>query len=230
MRSASDSKWDVAVKHAAFFAALLATVTTIMHLGIPQMKVSDASVKLANNVIIRKEWKRHFNYIVENVNCRREKIEAILAHTELANIQRNQFYTDLEESLFQQYVLSPTVDVTPAPTLISEHNWRRTFWEWFYPRVRKEHDAVAGARMIVRFLRERVGINPSYHDRLGVNAIWVQGMTDEAGFERIYVSVLRSVGIAARLNGKRQAEIWTGKEWLTAPRPFHGFLRNRVDA
>ena len=45
-------------------------------------------------------------------------------------------------------------------------------------------------------------------------------MTDMAGFERIYVAALRSVGIAAQLGAQGQAEVWTGAVWQVAPRPL----------
>jgi hypothetical protein len=32
------------------------------------------------------------------------------------------------------------------------------------------------------------------------------------------------VGIAARLNEQKQAELWTGKEWQAAPKPSVRFL------
>jgi len=45
-------------------------------------------------------------------------------------------------------------------------------------------------------------------------------MTDETGFELLYVAALRSVGIAARLNEGQRAELWTGNAWQEAPRPI----------
>ncbi|MCC6819121.1 MAG: hypothetical protein IT579_00170, partial [Verrucomicrobia subdivision 3 bacterium] len=73
---------------------------------------------------------------------------------------------------------------------------------------------------VVRYLRERVGIDPAYSYRVGVETIWTQQMTDEIGFERIYVAALRSVGIAARLNAGQRAELWAGNNWHEAPRPI----------
>jgi hypothetical protein len=139
-----------------------------------------------------------------------------LQHVELANLQRSQFYMDLEPAIFQQFVLSPIVDWLP----LAELDWRRTLWENFYPRVRRENEPLAAAQIVVRFLRERVGISPDYPYRVGAETIWTQGMTDEAGFERVYVAALRSVGIAARLNGNKQAELFADGQWQLAPRPL----------
>jgi hypothetical protein len=79
---------------------------------------------------------------------------------------------------------------------------------------------MAAAQVVVRFLRERVGISSDYPYRVGVETIWTQGMTDEAGFDRIYVAALRSVGIAARLNDRKQTELLSDGKWQPAPRPL----------
>ena len=76
------------------------------------------------------------------------------------------------------------------------------------------------ARIVARCLRQRVGISPNYPHRVGVETIWTQGMTDEAGFEWVYVAALRSVGIAARLGDRRQTEILAEGKWQLAPRPL----------
>lgn len=139
----------------------------------------------------------------------------LLENIQLAELQREQFYAGLERGTFQPYVLSPAIDSQPA-----EWGWRRIFWENFQPRVRKEHDPVAGAGIVVEYLRERVGIDPSLPPGVGIETIWNQQRTEGEGFQRIYVAVLRSIGIAARFNDLRKAELWTGKEWRAAPPPL----------
>jgi hypothetical protein len=92
-------------------------------------------------------------------------------------------------------------------------------WEEFYPRIRHESSPEDAAKIIVRHLRERVtiAILPDLpHD---VPTIWLRQITDEAGFEIIYVAALRSVGVPARLNLQHQAEFWDGTKWDNAPRP-----------
>ena len=54
----------------------------------------------------------------------------------------------------------------------------------------------------------------------GIETIWKNQITDEKGFERLYVATLRSVGVGARLNGEEAAEFWTGSEWKAAPPPL----------
>lgn len=45
------------------------------------------------------------------------------------------------------------------------------------------------------------------------SAIWLRQITDETGFEIIYVAVLRSIGVPARLDSNNHAEFWDGNKW-----------------
>jgi hypothetical protein len=197
-------------------AALLAAV----HLVVPQLVVSDFTLGAANEFLLRAEWRSDFEFMTRSVPWRGKRIGALLEHVKLANLQRNQFYTALDSATFQQFVLSPLVDTTP----VAELDWRRTLWAAFYPTVRGERDPSRAARLVVRGLREHVGISPDYPYRVGVETIWTQGMTDEAGFERVYVAALRSVGIAARLDDRKQAEFLADGKWQPAPRPLFASL------
>ena len=53
--------------------------------------------------------------------------------------------------------------------------------------------------------------------------IWRCQLTDEAGFELIYVAALRSVGVPARLDANHRAEFFDGNQWRTTPAPAVGF-------
>ena len=198
----------------AVVTATVALGLTAIHLGLPQMPVNDTTVSLAEMFLVQPRLEGDFEYLISNSAYHDKRLGAILAHVELADLQRKQFYPDLDEPTFRQFILSPDVDDLP----LNEIDWRRNLWENFYPRVRHESDPVAAAQIVVQFLRGRVGIDPGYHYRVGVETIWTQQMTDEAGFERIYVAALRSVGIAARLNEQEKAELWTGREWQVAPK------------
>jgi hypothetical protein len=200
----------------AVVTASAALGLTAIHLGLPRLSINDATISLAEMFLIHPQWKRDFEYLISKPAYQGKRLGAILTHVELANLQRKQFYQNLDESTFQQFVLSPDVDDLP----LNEIDWRRTLWENFYPRIRRENDPVIAAQIIVRFLRERVGIDPSYRYRVGVETFWTQQMADGVGFERIYVAALRSAGIAARLNELKRAELWTGKEWQAAPKPL----------
>ena len=52
-----------------------------------------------------------------------------------------------------------------------------------------------------------------------VATIWLRQITDETGFQIIYVAALRSVGVPARLNSQGRAEFYDGTGWKAAPAP-----------
>jgi hypothetical protein len=167
--------------------------------------------------------KSDFDYLLQQSLADNRPLAPLLAHLELADLQRRQFYPKLDDETFRAYVLSPEIARLP----LAEVDWRRALWEHFYPRIRREADPMSAAQIVVRSLRERVGIDPSYRYQVGVETIWTQQLTDEAGFERIYVAALRSVGIAARLNDAGQAELLHGNQWQPAPRLLIGSFEDK---
>lgn len=209
------TRTELVLQSAAIVLGCYAAGLTAVHLILPRLAVSDFSLSVADAFLVQEAWRKDFDFVVRNSVSRGKRLGAVLAHAELAHLQRRHFYQELDEPVYQEYVLSPVVDRLP----LSELDWRRTLWENFYPRVRREHDPAQAARTVVRYLRERVGIDPAYAYRVGVETIWTQQMTDEAGFERVYVAALRSVGIAARMNEAGRTELWTGDAWHAAPRP-----------
>jgi hypothetical protein len=69
----------------------------------------------------------------------------------------------------------------------------------------------------LKHLHERVTITTSPNPSHDVPNIWLKQITDETGFEIIYVAALRSVGVPAHLDSNRHAEFWDGNKWQTAP-------------
>jgi hypothetical protein len=92
-------------------------------------------------------------------------------------------------------------------------------WEEFYPRIRHESSTEDAAVIVVRHLRERVTIADIPNPPRDVPTIWLRQITDEAGFELIYVAALRSVGVPARLEANGRAEFWDGSQWSATPGP-----------
>lgn len=183
---------------------------------VPRCPVNDFTLEAADQFLVRHEWSSDFEFVLGNAPCHGRRLGAVLEHIELANRQRKHFYKDLDAATFQWFVLSPVVASMP----LVELDWRRTLWRAFAPLVRRETEPLRAARIVVRHLRERVGISRDYPYWVGVETIWTQGMTDKVGFERIYVAALRSVGIAARLDSLGQAELLSGGNWQPAPRPL----------
>jgi predicted esterase len=196
--------------------ALVALGQTAFHVGLPSRAISLGTVELARTVLVREELRKDFDYLANDPAWSGKPLRQLLQHVELANLQRKEFYENLDSEMYREFVLSPRTGATGA----SEWGWRRSLWEAFYPRVRKESDPVEAAQVVMRFLRERVGISHTDGNGVGVETTWKFGQTQSAGFEEVYVAALRSVGIAARLDDQGRAELWTGDKWLTAPQPL----------
>lgn len=207
------------LKAAAILACGGALVLSALHLIPLRMEMNQGTVKIAQEALLPEELQDDFAFLCGETVWRGKRLGALLAHVELAALQRTQFYTNLDAALYRPYLLSPKVD----DLSLQEIDWRRPFWEHFYPRVRNMHDPLPAAAVVVRALRERVGVSSDYPYRVGVETIWTQGMTDARGFARVYVAALRSTGIAARLSAQGSAEVWTGDAWREAPRTIAGF-------
>jgi hypothetical protein len=87
-------------------------------------------------------------------------------------------------------------------------DWRRSLWEEFHPRSRHESSPEDAAKIVVRHLRERVTIAPLPNPAHEVPEIWLDQITDKAGFAVIDVAALRSVGVPARLDVHGRAELF----------------------
>lgn len=200
------------LRRMAWLTAIIATGTTGICLLLPQCEATGFSVWVAGLLLARSHTDDLGFLGRQETMAHKIKLETLLQHVQLADLQRHVFYKEPTTDLFQKYILSPRIDSQCA-------NWssRKELWDYFQPRLRNQHDPVAGAKMVLDYLQERVGIDSKYTANRDVDVIWIQGMVDEAGFERIFVAALRSIGIAARLNEFGRVEIWTGQTWVDAP-------------
>ena len=204
-----------AFRATAWLLTIAALADTAIHLGLPRLKASPTTLTLARQWLVSPNQKSDFDWLAQEPSGCGARIGVLVKYLELAELQREFFYPRLEPANYRSCVLSPVVDAeTPE-----DMGWRQALWEYFYPRVRRETDPLAASRTIVRALRSRLTIVPTRLDQSGVGTIWERGITDAAGFERIYVATLRSVGIAARLDGG-SAELLADNAWTPAPRPI----------
>jgi hypothetical protein len=203
----------VLLKLVTCFVTITALGMTSLNLLVPELNVNEFSLSMAKSFLLQSHAD-DISFLGQQKAVDKIKLKILLQDVQLANLQRHQFYSSLENGMFQQYILSPQID-SQAPAW----NSRKELWEYFQPRIRKQHDPLLGAKIIVDYLLERVGIDSSYGADQDADTIWIQKMASEGGFQRIYVTALRSAGIAARLNDLKQAEIWTGQAWTAAPRP-----------
>ncbi len=227
-------KWEIALRITAIILATLALAQTGIHLITPRLAVSDMTIKIARKWFLAPKWKEDFETLAAKPFWRGQRLKTLLTHVELANYCVYELINwKVDKEIYNEFVLSPVIDVSSDETfdeagqraIIPELNWRRPLWEFFYPRIRKENSPQEAAEIVVRNLRERVTIvsldtGSAKHWPTGVETIWRNQITDEKGFERIYVAALRSVGVGARLNSEGHSEFWTASEWKLAPRPL----------
>jgi hypothetical protein len=170
-------------------------------------------LSIAEKFLIIPKWREDFDAVKHQSYWSDERLKTLLTHVELSNYNRELINWRVDDPIYREFVLSPIITGDDK-----ELNWRRSLWESFYPRIRKENSIFSAARIIVRHLRERVTISGEQYD-YGIEGIWLNQITDATGFEMIYVAAMRSAGIAARLNTAGRAEFWDDVSWQLAPRP-----------
>jgi hypothetical protein len=203
-------RWLAAVLAAAALAQ------TALHLVPPRLTISERTLAVARKHLVAPKERSDFEFLAAKTFWSGKRLKTLLEHVELANYNRELINWKLDEQVYQEFVLSPEID----PVADGDLNWRRPLWENFYPRIRKEQGPEAAAEIVVRFLRERVTIAQGANLPTAVAGIWERQITNERGFEAVYVAALRSVGVPARLDSRQRAELWTGSTWQAAPRPL----------
>ncbi len=208
--------WEVALRWLAAILATAAVAQTALHLVPPHLGTTERTLSIARKHLVQGKELSDFDFLAANPVWRGKPLKTLLEHVELANYNRELINWKLDEQVYREFVLSPQID----PAADGELNWRRPLWENFYPRIRKEQDQAAAAEIVARFLRERVTIVPRDGLPSAVAEIWQRQITNERGFEVVYVAALRSVGVPSRLGAEGRAVFWSGSAWQAAPRPL----------
>jgi predicted esterase len=206
---------EIMIRWLATLLATWASAETAIHLVPPHFIVTDRTLSIARRFLIQPNEKADFEYLATQFICQGQKLKILLDHVKLSGYNRELINWQLGDKIYRDCVLSPVITGNCNEQL----NWRRPLWEEFYPRVRHESLPEDAAKIVVRHLRERVTIATLPSQPQNVPDIWLKQITDEAGFQIIYVAALRSVGVPARLNSNRLAEFWDGNKWQTSPSP-----------
>jgi acetyl esterase/lipase len=211
---------EIALRWLAGVLAAWAFTDTALHLLPPHFSVSEQTLALARKYLVQPKESADFETLASQPIWRGQKLKTLLEHGELAHYNRELINWTLDDKMYREYVLSPAIELsTNNSELSTDLDWRRPLWEEFYPRIRHESSPVDAAQIVVRHLRERVTIANIENPPRDVSLIWRRQITDEAGFEIIYVAALRSVGVPTRLDANGRAEFWDGNEWSAAPGP-----------
>jgi len=209
------SRGEIALRWLAVILATWALTETAIHLVPPHFTVSDKTLSIARLILIQPKQRADFEYLAAQPIWHDQKLKTLLEHVELAGYNRELINWQVDDKIYRDFVLSPVITGNSD----EQPNWRRPLWGEFYPSIRHESSLEDAAKIVVRHLRERVTIAALPDLPHDVPEIWLKQITDEAGFEIIYVAALRSVGVPARLNSQHQAEFWDGTKWDDAPRP-----------
>jgi transglutaminase-like putative cysteine protease len=170
---------------------------------------------MARKALVLPREREDFDFLAAEPAWRGRKVGVLVEHAHLANYNRQLVNWDVPDAVYREYVLTPRVD--HAMDGIME--WRRTLWETFYPRVRRDTSPEEAAQIVATHLHERITIGEGGGWPESISETWERQITSAAGFAALHVAALRSCGIPARLNEARQPEIWTATGWMPAPAP-----------
>ena len=201
-----------------WLAAILGTwalIETSLHLLTPHFPVSDRTLAIARRILVQDKDRADFEALAGRPIWKDQKLRTLLDHVELAVYNRELINWRVAQTNYEENVLNPVITGKAG----EQFNWRRQLWEEFYPRIRHESSPLDAAVIVVRHLRERVTVVAGPNLPHEVPDIWLRQLTDQTGFEIIYVAALRSVGVPARLDPQGQTELFAEGEWQAAPAP-----------
>jgi pimeloyl-ACP methyl ester carboxylesterase len=207
---------EIALRWVAAILATCALGVMAVHLLSPHFLVSERTLSIARKHLVELKQTADFECLAARPIWNGQKLKTLLDHVELASYNRKLINWQLDDKIYRDYVLSSEITGQPGEQL----NWRRPLWEEFYPRIRHEPSPEEASKIVVRHLRERVTIASMPDLPRELPAIWLRQITDETGFETIYVAALRSVGVPARLDSRQRTEYWDGAKWASAPQPL----------
>jgi dienelactone hydrolase len=209
------SRGEIAFRCVTVLLAAWALAETAIHVATPYFPIRSTTLSIARRFLVQPKQRANFEYLTAQPIWHGQRLETLLDHVELAGYNRQSVNWQLDDKLYRDFVLAPVITGNDGEQL----NWRRPLWKEFYPLIRHESSLEDAASTVVRHLRERVTIATVPNVPREVPAICFRQITDEAGFEVIYVAALRSVGVPARLDGSGHAAFWGDGKWQTAPQP-----------
>ena len=209
----SSGKKEIWLRRAAWTLGTFALLQTTVYLSAPFFPVSKATLAIARKCLIPSKEIADFNFLATNVDWRGKPLRILLQHANLANYNRRLVNWTLDDKIYRDYVLNPTVE----PNRDGQMHWRRALWENLYPRIRHATDPAAAARTVLQQLQERVKRVSS--GPLTIGEMWWQKTADAKGVEALRVAAWRSVGIPARLGADGRAEMFSNGRWQTISEP-----------
>jgi O-antigen ligase len=198
---------EIWIRRVAWILGIAAVSESAILVATPFLGVNNTTLVISRRYLVPHSTVTDLNLLATNVDWSSRKLRPLLQHSDLANYNRQLINWKLDDEIYRDYVLNPLID----PQRDGGLNWRRKLWEYFYLPVRKEHDPTAAARIVLKFLNERIVIVP-----LGsatIEEMWREKRADDSGVQALEVAAFRSVGIPARLNKSGRAELFSEGKW-----------------
>lgn len=206
----SYGKMEMWLRCGAWSLAAIALLQSTVYLGTPFFPVSKRSLAIARKCLISPKETGDFDFLATNFIWRGRELKILLEHANLSNYNRELVKWQLDDAIYREYVLAPTIVQARDGTM----NWRWALWENFYPRIRHETNSAVAAAIVLEQLHQRVIIvSPG---PLTIDAMWRQKDADTEGFEALCVAAWRSVGIPAQLGADGRAEFFSYGKWQNA--------------
>ncbi|HLX72688.1 MAG TPA: O-antigen ligase family protein [Verrucomicrobiae bacterium] len=190
--------------------AALALLETIVLVGAPFLPANRATLALARRWLVAPKAVGDLDFLSGAIT-QKSKVKfplgVLLQHANLANYDRQLVNWSLDDEIYRNFVLTPTIDPQRDARLAR----RRALWEYFYPTVRKENDPLVAAEIVMKFLHGLITIVP--RGPLTIQEMWKERCADAKGFEVLKVAAFRAVGIPARLSEGGKSEILEDGKW-----------------
>ncbi|HEX5222574.1 MAG TPA: hypothetical protein VFZ59_23670, partial [Verrucomicrobiae bacterium] len=94
--------------------AVAALGLTVMHLGVPQLAVSERTLNLARKFLVPPKEQSDFEYLAAKPIWSGQPLKTLLQHAHLANYNRTLVNWKLEDQLYREFVLSPEIFSPPG--------------------------------------------------------------------------------------------------------------------
>ena len=203
--------WEIWLRRAAWVLGIAAVSESAILLATPFFGVNNTTLAISRHYLVPPSAVADLNLLATNVDWSSRKLRPLLQHASLANYNRQLINWKLDDAIYHDYVLDPSID----PARDGQLAWRRKLWEYFYLPMRKENDPASAAQIVLKFLHQRIATVPV--GPATIEQMWRAKQADEKGIQALEVAAFRSVGIPARLNSDGHAELFSDGKWQALP-------------
>jgi O-antigen ligase len=209
--SSARKPWEVWFRRGAWILGIAAVSESTILLSMPFFRVNNTTLTISRHYLVPPSVVADLNLLATNVDWSSRKLRPLLQHSSLANYNRQLINWKLDGQIYRDYVLSPLIDSQRDGQLA----WRRKLWEYFYLPMRKENDPFSAARIVLKFLHQRIATVPQ--GPVTIDEMWGEKRADERGLQALEVAAFRSVGVPARLDNSGRAELFSEGKWRALP-------------